>query len=78
MKAKWHFIKGSPKKMWALYKSEKQTGHQFDSFDSDLLGFIERADDGSWNCFRPQWVGNQPNKLDAAKWVQKQIIDYPW
>jgi len=66
----WHYIVGAPTEMWGLYKPEKPKGDEFVLFDSDLLGFIQRTEKGSWDCFAPQPIGNQPNKELAFELVQ--------
>ena len=60
--------------MWALYKNEVPVGHKFDSFASDLLGFIMRAKDGSWDCFAPHWCGSEPNRKYAMRLVYNQSL----
>ena len=64
----WYFIKGAPQTMWALYKNEKTINDP--AWSHDLLGWIERTKDGSWNCFALNWVGNEPNK----KYAKEKIL----
>ena len=71
MKTMWYYITGAPNRMWALYKNEKPTGHKLDQFDTDLLGFVERKEDGSWDCYTKIWIGNEPDRRSAATFVQK-------
>jgi len=71
MKNIWYFIKGAPMPMWALYKSEILNNHRADSYDTDLLGHIERKTDGSWDCFVKTFIGNEPNKKEAMLFIQK-------
>ena len=65
----WYPIKKAPKKTWALYKdpSEQYWG-------TDLLGFIERNDDGFWDCFTLELIGCRPDKESAMKMVQDYIL----
>jgi len=69
---KWHFIQGSPQRMWALYKNKQQL--KTPAFNTDLLGWIERIEDGSWNCFAPNFCGNEPNRDFAADKVLNELL----
>lgn len=76
-KSTWYFITGAPKQIWALYKSEKKDSYELKYFDSDLIGFIERKDDGSWDCFAMQFIGNEPNTKYAMKKVYNNQCNRP-
>ena len=67
----WHPIKKAPKKTWALYK-EDQSEHYW---GTDLLGFVEKMEDGTWDCFALKLIGYQPNKKSAMKMVQEFVLD---
>ena len=68
----WYFIKGAPQTMWALYKDEKKINDPA-SWSSDLLGWIERKADGSWDCFGLNWLGNEPNRKYAMEKTHKVL-----
>ena len=77
MQKSWHFIVGAPKKLWALYKQPQS--EKTEAWNSDLLGHVERQDDGTWSAFGPHldrpctFLSNEPNKEYAMKEVEKAI-----
>lgn len=72
----WYAIQGAPNRIWALYIGVKPMGYKPKWFDSDLLGFIERIEDGSWNCFalRNELCGNEPNRKYAMELVYNTAL----
>ena len=69
MDAKWFNIVGAPQKLYALYKDIPINK---DSFDSNLLGFIEQ-ENGRWSCFAMEPIGYKKNKNDAMDLVESFI-----
>ena len=63
----WYKIIGGPKRVEALYS------HTFisEGWNTNLLGFIERAKDGSWDVFAPCWLTNEP----SAGWAKKRLVE---
>ncbi len=63
----WYKITGGPKRVEALYFQPFVSG----SWNTNLLGFIERDKDGSWNVFILCWLANEPN----ARWAKKRLVE---
>lgn len=67
----WYPLQGSSNRMWALYLGAKPIGYRFEKHASDVLGYIERIEDGSWNCFdsKNRWRSNEPNRKYAMMFI---------
>ena len=67
----WYSLQGSSNRMWALYLEAKPTGYRFKKHASDVLGHIERMEDGSWGCFdsKNRWCSNEPNRKYAMMFI---------
>lgn len=69
MNRKWKYIIGAPLRIYALI-DEDVDQYNPTSFDSGLVGYIERNKNGSWSCFYGvRFIGTEPNKKYAMELV---------
>jgi len=61
----WSEIISSPRRMYGLYSHTQPLARE--TFNTDLMGYIERRQDGRWICFlsapsRDQYLGIEPTR----------------
>ena len=57
--------------MCALYDEKEYSDEKH--WGKELLGFVERKGDGSWDCFAMEWIGIKPTRKEAMTVVQRTI-----